>query len=159
MAEKKQEQRFEIQRIYVKDLSFEAPNAPKVFMEKEWKPEISVDLKVANEKMDKEDVYDVVLTITVTAKAKNETAFLVEAKQAGVFVISGFEEEQTKHMLGAFCPNVLFPYAREVISEAVNRGSFPQLLLAPINFDALYQQQLQEVEKQKAEKEGKGKKH
>lgn len=134
------EQNFEIQRIYTKDISFESPNSPKIFLEKEWQPEISVDLNVAHDKLD-DTTYEVTLTVTCTAKANEKTAFLAEIKQAGIFAITGFEEEQVDHMLGAFCPNILFPYAREVVSDTVNRGSFPQLLLAPINFDALFQQQ------------------
>jgi len=149
MADQPQ-QRFEIQRIYVKDMSFEAPNSPKVFLEQNWQPEISIDLNIDHNEIEK-GVYDVVLTVTTTAKAKDSTAFLVEVKQAGIFAIEGFEEEQLNHMLGAFCPNILFPYARETISDVITRGSFPQLLLAPINFDALYQQQqeAQHTEKEK----------
>ena len=148
MAETKTEteQRFEIQRIYTKDLSFESPNTPDVFLQENWQPEIAIDLNIADTKLENE-TYEVVLTVTATAKAKDATAFLAEVKQAGIFAISGFSEEQVKHMLGAFCPNVLFPYAREAISDIVTRGSFPQLLLAPINFDALYQQQMQEATK------------
>ena len=97
------------------------------------------------------DSYEVVLTVTVTAKGKEKTAFLVEVKQGGIFAIAGFPEDQTKPMLGAFCPNILFPYAREVISDVVSRGSFPQLLLAPINFDALYQQQLEATKEKDGE--------
>ena len=134
------QQRFEIQRIYTKDLSFEAPNTPQAFLEKDWQPEISIDLNISHTETDK-SVYEVVLAVTATAKAKHKVAFLAEVKQAGIFAITGFDEAQVKHMLGAFCPNVLFPYAREAISDLVTRGSFPQLLLAPINFDALYQQQ------------------
>ncbi|OGT29711.1 MAG: protein-export chaperone SecB [Gammaproteobacteria bacterium RIFCSPHIGHO2_12_FULL_35_23] len=134
------QQRFEIQRIYVKDLSFEAPNTPQVFLEQNWQPDITIDLNIAHNEVNK-GVYEVILTVTATAKAKEKTAFLAEVKQAGVFAINGFEETQVNHMLGAYCPNVLFPYAREAISDLVARSSFPQLLLAPINFDALYQQQ------------------
>jgi preprotein translocase subunit SecB len=143
------EQQFEIQRLYVKDLSFEAPNTPAIFLQ-EWQPEVAVDLNVEHTVIEK-DAYEVVLTVTVTAKGKDKTAFLIEVKQAAIFAISGFPEDQIKPMLGAFCPNILFPYAREVVSDVVNRGSFPQLLLAPINFDALYQQQIQAAEEKAGE--------
>ncbi len=139
------EQRFEIQRIYTKDLSFESPNSPEIFLEKDWQPEISVDLNLDHRELE-DSTYEVSLTVTATAKIGDKTAFLTEVTQAGIFAIAGFEGEQIEHMLGAFCPNVLFPYAREAVSDMVTRGSFPQLLLAPINFDALYQQQKEAVE-------------
>ncbi len=146
------QQRFEIQRIYTKDLSFESPNSPRVFLEKNWQPEMSIDLNITHNQLDEPNTYEVVLVVTATAKIDDKVAFLAEIKQAGIFAISGFEEEQVNHMLGAFCPNVLFPYAREVVSDIVTRGSFPQLLLAPINFDALYQQQKETVAAQEKEK-------
>lgn len=138
MAEQAQQQ-FEIQRLYLKDASFEAPNTPELFLS-EWQPEVNIDLNVENKTVEA-NIFEVVLTVTVTAKAKEKTAFLVEVKQAAIFTIAGFEEAALKHMLGAFCPNILYPYAREAVSDLVNRASLPQLLLAPINFDALYQQQ------------------
>jgi preprotein translocase subunit SecB len=144
---KQPEQQFEFQRVYMKDMSFEAPNTPKVFLQ-EWKPEVSVDLNVENTKVE-DNMYEVVLTVTVNTKAEDTVAFIAEVRQAGVFMVSGFDEAQMNHMLGAFCPNILFPFAREAVSDLVNKGSFPQLLLAPINFDALYQQQ-QEAKKEKA---------
>lgn len=137
--------RFEIQRIYVKDLSFEAPHTPQIFLQ-EWQPEVSVDLGVSNTEIDK-GVYEVVLSVTVTAKMKEKIAFLVEVKYAGIFVMMGFPDDQLKPMLGALAPNILFPYARETVSDIVTRGSFPQLLLAPVNFDAYYQQQQAQTEK------------
>jgi preprotein translocase subunit SecB len=133
------EQRFEIQRLYIKDLSFESPNAPALF-QTEWQPEVNIDLNVGHQALE-DGNYEVVLTVTVTTKGGEKTAFLAEVKQAGIFTIAGFPKEQLDHMLGAFCPNILYPYAREAISDVVTRGSFPQLLLSPINFDALYQQQ------------------
>ena len=141
------EQRFEIQRLYTKDISFESPNTPAVFLQQNWQPEIAIDINIQNTLVE-ENVYEVVLTVTATAKAKEQTAFLCEVKQAGIFAIAGFDEKQVKHMLGAFCPNVLFPYAREAVSDLVGRGSFPQLIMAPINFDALYQQQLDAAAKE-----------
>jgi len=138
---------FMIQRLYVKDLSFETKNSPAVFRE-EWKPDLTVDLHTENSKLE-DGVFEVVLTVTTTVKNSDKVAFLVEVKQAGIFTVKGVEDEQMGHLLGSFCPSMLFPYAREAISAEVNRGSFPQLILAPINFDALYMQQL---EKKKAEK-------
>lgn len=143
------EAQFMIQRVYMKDCSFEAPNTPAIFQE-QWEPELSLDLSTQNLQLDK-DVYEVVLTVTATVKNKNTTAFLAEVKQAGIFTIHGPEKAQLEHLLNSFCPNILFPYAREAITSQVIRGSFPQLVLAPINFDALYMQQMEE--KQKAAKE------
>lgn len=137
---------FTIQRIYVKDSSFEAPNSPSVFKE-EWKPEVNVDLQTKTDKLE-DNVFDVVLHLTVTVKREDTTSFLCEVKQAGIFTVKGFPEDQLNHALGSMCPNILYPYAREAISDMVTRGGFPQLLLAPVNFDALY---LQHLEKQKKE--------
>lgn len=136
---------FMIQRIYMKDASFEAPDAPKVF-QKEWEPELSLDLNTQHTELET-NVYEVVLTVTATVKNKNTIAFLAEIKQAGIFTIQGAAIAQLDHLLGSFCPNILFPYAREAITSNVLRGSFPQLVLAPINFDALFAQQLEEKQK------------
>jgi preprotein translocase subunit SecB len=133
---------FAIQRIFVKDISFEAPNAPAIFR-KEWKPEVKLDLDTRSEKLD-DSTYQVILSLTVTTTVGEETAFLCEVQQAGIFSISQLEETQMAHMLAAFCPNILFPYAREAVSSLVNRGTFPQLNLAPVNFDALFAQYLQQ---------------
>lgn len=136
------ETQFMIQRIYVKDLSFETKNTPAVFQQ-EWKPDLSLNLQIENKTLEA-DTYEVVLTVTTTVKNQNETAFLVEVKQAGIFTIAGAPEAQLAHLLGSFCPSLLFPYAREAITSEVVRGSFPQLVLAPINFDAIYMQQMEE---------------
>lgn len=141
------EVQFMIQRIYMKDMSFETPNTPAIFQQ-QWEPELNLDLNNSFTKLD-EGVYEVVLTVTATVTNMKETAFLIEVKQAGIFTIQGAPEEQKDHLLGSFCPNILFPYAREAITSQVIRGSFPQLVLAPINFDALYMQQLQEKEQAK----------
>lgn len=127
---------FVIQKVYVKDLSFEAPNTPKVFLEK-WAPEVKLQLR-SMASPQAEDVYEVVLTVIVTAMQAEQTAYLVEVQQAGIFNIKGFNEGDLGAMLGSYCPNILFPFAREVISDLVTKGGFPQLLLAPVNFDALY---------------------
>lgn len=133
---------FAIQRIYTKDISFETPNSPTIFTEK-WEPQVNVDLNSSGTKL-AEGVFEVVLALTVTAKLGEKTAYLAEVQQAGVFGMEGFSEQDLGGMLHSFCPNILFPYAREVVSDLVSKGSFPQLLLAPINFDALYAQHLQQ---------------
>lgn len=144
---------FAIQRIYIKDLSFEAPNSPKVFLAT-WNPEVTINLGTQASRMEDGKNYEVVLSLTVTVKNDNATAFLVEVQQAGIFLIDGVPEQQLAQLLGAYCPNVLFPYARETVSDIVSRGSFPQLLLAPVNFDAAFveaqRQRAQQVEGQAA---------
>jgi len=140
---------FEIQRLYLKDLSFESPNTPQTFTE-EWKPEVELNLETRSNRIE-ETSHEVVISITATVKSGSKPAFIVEAHYAGIFQISGLPEEQLRQMLGSFCPNILFPYAREVISDVVTRGGFPQLILAPVNFDALY---AQHMEKEKAKTEG-----
>lgn len=132
---------FEIQRIFVKDISFESPNTPHTFVE-EWKPEVSLNLETKSNRV-QDNLHEVVLSITATVSTAKKTAFLIEVHQAGVFMINGFPKEQLHQMLGSFCPNILFPYAREVVSDIVVRGGFPQLILAPVNFDALYSQHLE----------------
>lgn len=133
------QQQFEIQKIYLKDVSFEAPHSPSIFTEP-WKPETSVQLSTEMARLD-EGLHEMVLGITVTAKMADKTAYLVEVKQAGIFAINGFAEPQMRQLLGSYCPNVLFPFAREAIAELITKGGFPPMLLAPINFDALYAQQ------------------
>lgn len=141
------EAQFMVQRIYVKDSSFEAPGTPAAFQQ-QWEPELSLDLNTKYNKLE-QHVYEVILSVTATVKNQNSIAFLVEVKQAGIFTIEGAESQQLDHLLGSFCPSLLFPYAREAITSHVIRGSFPQLVLAPINFDALYMQQLEEKQKNK----------
>ena len=140
--EENNEAQFMIQRIYVKDLSYETPNTPEVFQQ-QWEPELTLDLNTSHTKLE-DDVYEVVLALTATVTNQKATAFLVEVKQAGIFTIKGTINDQIDHLLGSFCPNILFPYAREAITSQVLHGSFPQLVLAPINFDALYMQQLEQ---------------
>ena len=142
MTEQQQEQQFIIQRIYVKDVSFEAPNSPGMFTQ-EWNPDTNLDLNTHVNPLSS-DNYEVELAITITVKSSDKTAFLVEVTQAGVFFITGYAQEQINHLLAAYCPNILFPYAREVIASLVSKGSFPELHLSPINFDALYARRLQE---------------
>lgn len=134
-------QQFVLQKIYLKDISFETPNSPDVFTQ-EWNPDVNVELQTSGRPV-AENFNEVVLTVTVTAKLGDKTAYLIEVQQAGVFTVAGFEEPQLGHMLGSYCPNILFPYAREAISDLVAKGGFPQLLLGPVNFDALYAEHLQ----------------
>jgi len=132
---------FSIQKIYVKDVSFETPNSPQIF-QKQWQPVVNMDLTSAARTLDK-SFYEVVLSVTVTVSFEKETVYLVEVQQAGIFQLADIPEEIVKQMLATACPNILFPFAREAVSDLVTRGGFPQLLLAPVNFDALYLQQQQ----------------
>lgn len=129
-----------IQKIYVKDLSYEAPNTPGIFTE-EIQPQVDVQMHNEAHNLD-QDHHEIVLTITVTVRLEERTVYLVEVKQAGIFQLKGFNKEQLAGVAGTACPNILFPYAREAISDLVIRGGFPPLLLNPVNFDAVYQQEL-----------------
>ena len=143
---------FAIQRVYTKDVSFESPAGPGIF-QKEWKPEVKLDLDTKSNKL-AEGTFEVVLSLTVTATLEEEVAFLCEVQQAGIFTIGNMPEPQIAHTLGSFCPNTLFPYAREVVSSLVSRGTFPQLNLAPVNFDALFASYVQQrAEQAKAAQE------
>jgi len=152
MAEQDQinpERQFAVQRTYIKDLSFESPNAPEVFRG-EWKPQNELNLNTKVNRLD-DQTFEVVLSVTVTTKVGDKTAFVVEVHQAGIFTLGGFSEEELGPMLGAYCPNLLFPYAREVVSDLVTKGSFPQLVLQHVSFDALFAQHQQQAS---AEAEG-----
>ena len=141
MADEQNLPQLALERIYVKDMSLEVPGAD-VFT-REWQPELDINLSSAAEKLD-DDHYQVILTVNVTDNKSIETAFIAEVHQAGIFMLQNIPEEQLGAILGAYCPNVLFPYAREVVSDIVTRGSFPQLLLAPVNFDQAYQLTLEQ---------------
>ena len=143
-----QQGKFNIQKIYIKDISFEAPNSPQSFTE-QWEPKNSLDLNT-NAQGIAENTYEVVISVTVTVKNADKTAYLVEVHQAGIFTIEGFGDSDLRAMLGSFYPNILYPYAREAVSDIVVRGGFPQLLLTPINFDALYEQHLQQAQENNA---------
>lgn len=140
-SENQESQQFVIQRIYNKNLSFETTQTPAIF-QKKWEPELNLELNTEHKELEK-NIYEVTLTVTATVKNAQEIAFLVEVQQAGIFTIEGTSPEQLQHILESFCPNILFPYVRETISSLVNKGSFPPLMLAPINFDALYMQKTQ----------------
>ncbi|MBS1197224.1 MAG: secB [Proteobacteria bacterium] len=127
---------FSIEKIYVKDLSVEVPNAPQIFLEQE-PPQVEVQLNNATSTLG-DGAYEVVLTITLTSKIKDKTVFLVEVGQAGIFRLFNIPEEQIDALLGVACPNILFPYAREVISDVVVRAGFPPLVMQPVNFEAIY---------------------
>jgi len=130
-----------LQKIYVKDLSFESPRAPEVFT---TNPQATTQLNIGskNNKLDG-DHYEVTLTLTIESKAGDDTMFLIEIAQAGIFTLSGYTDEERQVLLGTFCPGTLYPFAREAVAELASKGGFPQLLLQPINFDAVYAQAIQ----------------
>lgn len=131
---------FSLQKIYLKDVSFESPRAPEVFLSR-WDGKTNVQLNTTATRLaQQDDLFEVELQLTVTTENDGKTAYLCEVRQAGVFLIKGFEAAHQDALLGAYCPNVLFAFAREAIADLVQKGGFPQLLLQPVNFDALYQQ-------------------
>lgn len=139
-TEEKNESVFSIQRIYLKDCSFETPAGAAIFRE-EWQPNVDFELQITHTKL-ADDVYEIVVAGTATASIKKQVAFLAEVKQAGIFTLKNLPHEQIPLLLNIVCPNILFPYFRETISNLTVRGTFPQLTLDPINFEALYQQRL-----------------
>ena len=132
---------FTIEKIYVKDLSLEIPNAPQIFLERE-QPQVEVQLNTSAKKVD-DGIYETTVSITVTSKVGDKTAFLVEVAEAGIFQLRNIPASDLDSVLGIACPNIIFPYAREVISDVLVRAGFPPMLLAPVNFEALFQQQKQ----------------
>ncbi len=138
------EKRITIGKIYAKDVSFESPQSPAVFKRGEWKPQTNLNLRSSTNALEG-DEHEVVLTITVDAKDGDTTLFLVELQQAGIFEIAGYEDEEFSAVVGSFCPNILFPYARETIANVIQKGGFPEFLLQPINFDTLYMQSRQQA--------------
>ena len=137
MAEEAPQKQIGVQKIYLKDFSYESPSSPQVFTGKEWKPKTNLNLRSSHTKV-ADDTHEVVLTLTVDAKHEETTLFLVEIQQAGLFHIAGYSDEELDAIVGSFCPATLFPYAREAISSTIARGGFPEFVLQPINFDALY---------------------
>lgn len=158
MAEDEQatapEKRLSIIKIYVKDFSFESPQTPGVFRREEWKPKTNLNLRSSNAPV-ADDQYEVLLTITIEAKEEDgeKTVFLIELQQAGLFEIKGYNQEEFGALAGSFCPNILFPYARESIASMIQKGGFPEFILQPLNFDALYAQSLKEKQAQAAQME------
>jgi len=145
---------FALQRIYLKDFSFESPRSPGVFTG-QWKPKINFEVKSRSRKHE-ENSYEVILTLTVDAKVEEETAFLVEVQQAGIFACVNMQPQQLEQVLAALCPNILFPYAREAVDSIVTKGSFPALMLSPINFDAVYAEQKKRQAEQRSQQGGNG---
>ena len=148
------DKRLSIVKIYLKDFSFESPQAPAVFRAEKWQPHMNLNLRSGHSHVDG-DFHEVVLTITIEAKDKesDKTLFLVELHQAGLFEINGYEKEEFAALTGSFCPNILFPYARESVASVIQKGGFPEFVLQPINFDALYMQQIKAQSEQAAEAE------
>lgn len=155
MTEQKQDgrdRRLSIIKIYLKDFSFESPRSPGVFQGKDWNPDTNLNLRSAHKQLD-DNLHEVVLTITVETKERegeNKTLFLLEIQQAGIFELNGYSREEMGALIGSFAPNVLFPYARETVASIVQKGGFPEFVMQPINFDALYLQSLQQ-QKQEGE--------
>lgn len=144
------EKRLTIGKIYLKDFSFESPQAPDVFRQSEWKPQTDLNLRSSHTVVN-DDHHEIVLTITVEAKTDDNTFFLIELQQAGLFEIVGYDGEERGAIIGSFCPNILFPYARETIASLIQKGGFPEFVLQPINFDALYLQSKQQQAAAQAE--------
>jgi len=147
MAEEKaaeNEKRISVAKIYVKDFSFESPMAPGVFKTDKWSPKTDLNLRSGHTKID-DGIHEVVLTITIDAKDDDKTVFLVELQQAGLFELAGYDDKERSAITGSYCPGILFPYAREAIASAIQRGGFPEFVLQPINFDALYMQSQQQA--------------
>ena len=146
MAEQEQaaDKRMTINKIYVKDFSFESPQSPGIFRKSDWQPKTNLNLRSTHTPAD-DDRHEIVLTITVEAKEDDKTCFLVELQQAGLFEIVGYDGEELKAIAGSFCPNILFPYAREAIATMIQKGGFPEFVLQPINFDALFMQAQQQA--------------
>ncbi|MDN5849832.1 MAG: protein-export chaperone SecB [Nitrococcus sp.] len=136
------QQQFVIQKVYLKDASLEIPNAPEIFRA-EWRPQADVKLDTEHRLLD-ETAYEVIITATVTTKLDGKTAYLCEVHAAGIFTIAGFDNKMLASLLGSYCPAILFPYAREAISDFTSRAGFPAMVLAPVNFDVVYAQQLAE---------------
>ena len=135
--------RISIAKIYIKDFSFESPQSPQIFKATEWSPKTNLNLRSSHTALET-DHHEVVLTITVEAKEADKTIFLVELHQAGLFEIAGYDAAEFGTIIGSFCPNILFPYARESIAGIIQKGGFPEFVLQPINFDALYLQAQQQ---------------
>ena len=137
------EQQFFVQKVYLKDLSFESPQAPDIFTRDDWKPEVSVQVGNNATRLS-DNTFETELTITVTATFEEKTIYLAEVQYAGVFTIKGFDDATRRQLLGAYCPTLIFPYIRETVGDLVMKGGFPQMVLQPINFDALYAQHEQQ---------------
>lgn len=142
MSDNEVQQQFNIQKLYLKDFSFESPGAPESFQFQQWDPKVELNMSNKQQRV-ADSLYEVVLTVTVTVSQDDNTMFLIEVHQAGLFAIAGYAEDDLAYLLGSQCMTVLFPYVRETISDISIRGGFPPLLLSPVNFDTLYQQHLE----------------
>jgi len=140
-----EEAQFQIHKLYVKDVSFEIPSGADAF-KTEWKPELNIQLNTKHSGLSEKHTYEVILTVNCSVSCEGKEAFKTEVQQAGIFTISNLDETQLDNALKAFCPSILYPYAREAISDMISKGGFPQLCLAPVNFDMLYQQQKKQEE-------------
>ncbi len=150
MSENEAKKQFGIQKIYLKDISFESPGAPESFRFEQWDPKVELNMSNKQQRV-ADDLYEVVLTVTITVSQDDATMFLIEVHQAGLFSIAGYGEDDLAYLLGSQCMTVLFPYVRETISDSAVRGGFPPLLMSPVNFDRLYQQHM---ERQQEQQEG-----
>lgn len=141
---------FFIEKYYLKGSSLESPSAPDIFRE-EWKPKVNLDINTQNHKLH-DDIYEVTIHLTVTAKneEKNKNIYLVEVQYSGIYTLRNFEAERLQEVLGSFCPGLLYPYATQAVSDLVSKAGFPQLNLAPINFDAIYRESLQRQQQENA---------
>ena len=147
MAEEKQAEggkRISVAKIYIKDFSFESPQSPAVFKADKWSPQTNLNLRSSHSEVG-DGLHEVVLTITVDAKEDDKTVFLVEIHQAGMFELEGYDDVERGAIVGSYCPSILFPYAREAIASTIQKGGFPEFILQPINFDALYMQSQQQA--------------
>ncbi len=156
MAEENQadEKNISIAKIYIKDFSFESPKTPDVFRANEWSPQTNLNLRSTQSEFE-DGVFEVTLTITIDAKDGDQTLFLVEISQAGLFEIRGYQEEELKAVIGSYCPSLLFPYARQAVAAMIQNGGFPEFILQPLNFDALYMRSQQQVAQAESEGEEK----
>jgi preprotein translocase subunit SecB len=142
MADDNQNPVFQIQRMYLKDLSLEQPNSPQILLE-QIQPQVEINLGLASNLIS-EAIYEVTVTATVTTKVKDKTLFLIEAKQAGIFEIRNIPAEQVQPIIGIACPQIVYPYLRAIVSDVCTRAGFPPVLLAEVNFQAMYEAQLQQ---------------
>jgi preprotein translocase subunit SecB len=140
---------FAIRRIYTKDISFESPNAPQIFNEEKWNPEVNISLQNQALALGPE-LHEVTIATTITVKLGERTAYLVEVQQAGEFQTTGFDGNELRELLGIFCPTLLYPFLREAVAGLISKGGFPPLLLAPVNFDALYHQHQKNLQEQQS---------
>ena len=146
----KPKQQIKTEKVYLKDVSFETPNSPQIFGV-DWKPELTIDFGSAFQAVG-EDHYEIILTLTVTAKVEDKTAYLAEVHQAGIFLIQGLEQEKLQHALNVPCLRLIYPYAGAAVSDLVSKGGFPQLVLSPVSFENIYRQRLQQAQEAATEK-------